>query len=411
MAAEGCHTRLFNPRPLVRIALGFCLGIVFGEKSKGTWVLWLVCLFCALAVLLLFQRRYTPLSFTLAILYGMLRIRLSHLLDPSALQALLAPAAGALHALRERLLSITDLLFYDAAPLLRGVLWGDTAYIAAADTQAFRIAGIGHILALSGLHVSFFAGALSLLIPPGRPRLRFALTGAFLLFYCAIAAFPPSLVRASVMTLCCLGASVLQRRGDLPSSMALATLIILLCSPAALFEVGFQLSFSAVLGIALLLPPLARLLAPLPAALSQGVGVSIAATCGTLPLTALYFGRIPVYSLFANLLLLPLLPFSMIPAFLAVLLYPLSPLLAQTPAFIAYHMMALLRGVSHFFSALPCGLITLKARPSALLCLLFYALMVLCSDYVLRDRRFKCVIAQFLLILMLFCAFYATIGA
>ncbi len=403
--------RLFNRRPLVRAALGFCLGIAFHETCAGTWALWLMCLFCALALLLLFRRRYALLAFALAALLGMLRARLSLLFDPSPLYAFLSPVAGAFSALRDSLLSITDRLFYDAAPLFRGVLWGDTTYILQADAEALRAVGVGHILALSGLHVSFFAGALCLLIPPGRPKLRFAATGLFLLFYCALAAFPASLMRASVMTLCFLGAPVFQRRSDLPSALALAALVILLCAPASLFAVGFQLSFGAVIGIALLLPPLSRLLSPLPKALADSVGVSVGATCGTLPLTALYFGRIPLYSLLANLLLLPLLPFSVIPAFLAVMLYPLSPALARLPAFIGYHIITLVRGVSGVLSNLPHAVLACKTRPGALICLLCYILMLLCSDYVLRDRRFKRTGALIVLILMLFCVFYAMINA
>ncbi len=370
-----------------------------------------MCLLCALALFFLWRSGYAPLAFTLAALYGMVRMRLAYSVDPSALQALLSPVAAMLYGVRDRLLSITDLLFYDAAPLLRGVLWGDTAYIAQVDTQAFRVAGIGHILALSGLHVSFFAGALRFLVPPKRPRLRFYLTGAFLLCYCAVAAFPPSLVRASVMTLCFLGADVRQRRADVPCAMALAALLILLCAPKALFDVGFQLSFGAVAGIALLLPPLSRLCQTLPKAFSQSACVSLSATCGTLPLSACYFGRVPLYSLAANLLILPLLPLSILPAFIAVLVYPLSPLIARTPAFIAYHIMALIRGASRFFSLLPCGLLTLTLRPDGMFCALCYALMLLCSDYVLRNGRYKRTGALFILLLMLFYAFYATIGA
>ncbi|MDD4075722.1 MAG: ComEC/Rec2 family competence protein [Eubacteriales bacterium] len=403
--------RPLNRRPLVRAALGFCLGIVCYEKCAGTWAVWLLCLFCAFALLLLFRRRYAPLSFVLAILYGMLRMRVSAFVDPSPLYAFLSPVAGALSALRDRLLTVTDLLFYDAAPILRGVLWGDTAHLAQADADAFRAIGVGHILALSGLHVSFFAGTLCLFIPAGRPKLRFVLTGVFLLFYSAIAAFPPSLVRASVMTLCFLGAAVFERRGDLPSSLALAALLILLFSPAALFEVGFQLSFGAVIGIALLMPPLSRLLSPLPKELADVAAVSVGATCGTLPLTALYFGRIPVYSLIANFLLLPLLPLSVVPAFVAVMLYPLSPALARLPAFVGYHIMALVRGVSGVLSGLPHAVFACKTRPGTLICVLCYILMLLCSDYVLRDRRFKRTGAAFLLILMLFCGVYAMMNA
>lgn len=388
-ASQQTVRRLFNYRPIVVAAFGFCAGIFLADSLSGIWRFGVMCLFCMLLLLSLLLRRYGTLLFFAALLLGMQRMMLFLTLDLSSLFAPLSDLSDALFALREKLIRYSNALFFDNAPLLCGMLWGDKSAIAAADYAAFRTAGIAHVLALSGLHVSFFAGALLMLIPKRKPRLRFIVTAAFLLLYCAIAAFPASLVRASVMTLCLLGASLAGRRGDMACSLSLSALIILFFTPNALFDIGFQLSFAAVGGVAMLRPPLMRALAKWPAPIAESISITLSATIGTLPLSMARFLTIPTYSLLSNFLLLPLIPFAIIPAFCAVALYPLSPAIAQLPAFIAYHILSVIKGLCYRITLLPGSLLTLEAPPSALFCVLCYMAMLLCSDYLLRDWRYK----------------------
>ena len=400
--------RLFNSRPLVTAALGFCAGIICANSLAGTWLFCLMCLFFVFLFLSLYLKRIDCYVFCAALLLGLLRLRLGPLND---VPRFLYPVQDALFCMRQRLLLASDALFYDCAPLLRAMLWGDKSGLSAADLEAFRYSGVGHILALSGLHVSFFAAVFMYLIPAGKPRLRAGLTALFLLFYCGVAAFPASLVRASFMLLCLLGAQVFQRRPDTLCSLSFAALIILLFDPEALFEVGFQLSFAAVAGIAALRPRFLSLLSVLPDPVKESLALTGGATCATLPLSMYNFKTLPLYTLFSNFFLVPLVPFCIIPAFFAVLLSFLSPAAAKIPAFIAYHMTRLLQGLTRFVATLPYSCIALQETPGKAFLVFCYLAMLSVSPFYLvkAPQRWRTLsLLLFLMCLSLFCAILFT---
>ncbi len=395
--------RFFNSRPLVNAAFGFCAGILLCEHSAGRWDFYIICLFSVFLILSYLFKQKGCFIFLLSLLLGILRMRLSeHIIIPPFIYSL----QGMLYSLRMKLIEATDLLFYDNAPLLRAMLWGDKTLISPADIESFRISGVAHILALSGLHVSFFAAVLMWLIPASRAKLRFVVIGIFLLLYCAIAAFPPSLMRASLILLCVFAASVFLRRPDAPSSLSLAAIFILLFDPLSLFDIGFQLSFAAAGGIAMLRPQFLKLLRPLPRALSESIAITGSATLATLPLSMFYFKTIPVYVLIANLFLVPLVPFCIVPAFAAVLLQLVFPLAAKLPAFVAYHMTQILQGLTRVVAAIPYACISLSKSPNKLFVLLCYLVMLATSQYFLAGKRYRSICLLSILFLMCASLFY-----
>ena len=148
----------------------------------------------------------------------------------------------------------SDTTFGDQAPLAKALLLGQRADLEESVQEDFRVAGIAHVLAVSGLHVGFLVLALTLLLRRfyPSPRLLFVLVALFLLFYCRLLDFTPSVVRASILSLLVLSGRMWKQRVDPLTSLAAAFLLILLVKPLELFSLGFQLSFLAVLGIILL---------------------------------------------------------------------------------------------------------------------------------------------------------------
>lgn len=230
-------------------------------------------------------------------------------------------AYGLLLAVRAAISERIGLLFPAGAQAeaARGILLGGGVADMDEGTEAqFRAVGIAHLLAVSGLHVGVLAGALMAPLRLVRGLwARFFTLAALLLLYAALTAFTPSVLRACVMVLCAQPAMPLRRRRDLMSALSLAFVLVLLARPFALWNAGFELSFLAVGGLALLAKPLARRFAALgsrgAAALSSGVAVVVAG----LPATARFFGALPLSSLAANLLVLPLVPLFFVPALLA----------------------------------------------------------------------------------------------
>lgn len=175
--------------------------------------------------------------------------------------------------------------------------------------QTYAVAGIAHVLALSGMHIGFLWMLVSVLLRPlGNALfmrvLRWILATVLLWIFAFIAGLEASVVRAVVM---CMLMELGRMAGGKTLSMntlAIAALFMLLYNPSYLFDVSFQLSFLAVLFILLLYPLLSR---ACPSqhrwvkAIWNVMAVSIAAQVGTAPLVMYYFHNFSVYFLLANL--------------------------------------------------------------------------------------------------------------
>lgn len=144
-----------------------------------------------------------------------------------------------------------DFIFGGGSALPKALLLGLREDVDETTYDAFRDTGTAHILAISGLHIGLMAAMLSMLLRrlhmgPGR---RLAVTVALLLFYCRFLGFTASVVRASVMTAVMLGGYALRRRRDGLTVLSAAFIVIVIMHPGELKNVGFQLSFLAVLGL------------------------------------------------------------------------------------------------------------------------------------------------------------------
>jgi competence protein ComEC len=179
---------------------------------------------------------------------------------------------------------------------------------------AYANTGTMHVLAVSGLHVGLVFVILSFFLKPLRKTVTHRLFAAAVILtvvwaYAFITALSPSVLRAAVMFTIVVLAQVLQRRGNMYNTLAVAAFVLLCYNPFFLFEVGFQLSFMAVLGIVYLAPRIQKLLVfDTKAAnwLWQLVVVSMAAQIGTFAISLYYFHQFPVYFLVSNLIAVPL---------------------------------------------------------------------------------------------------------
>jgi competence protein ComEC len=199
------------------------------------------------------------------------------------------------------------------AGLARGFVLGEDEKVDEATKEDFRRSGLSHLLAVSGQNVTLLALlAMPLLGAFGIPlRERLAWVLALIAVYVPVAGAGPSIQRAAVMGALGLLATMGGRRASRLYALALAALVTLAVDPAVAADVGWQLSFAAVLGILLLAQPLRRALVdrlgagPWRRALAEGVAVTVAATLATAPLIAFHFETLSTTTLFANVLALP----------------------------------------------------------------------------------------------------------
>ncbi len=199
------------------------------------------------------------------------------------------------------------------AQLARGFVLGEDDGIDAATVEDFRRAGLSHLLAVSGQNVALLALlAMPLLAALGLPlHIRLVWILAAIVVYVPLAGAGPSIVRAGVMGAITVLATLAGRRSSRLYALAVAAIVTLAIDPRIAADVGWQLSFAAVLGILLLAQPLRRAIAAWigrrgwRGALAEGAAVTTAATLATAPLIAFHFEAVSTATLVANLLALP----------------------------------------------------------------------------------------------------------
>ena len=213
---------------------------------------------------------------------------------------------------------IDDLFPEDTAGFAKALILGERYGIDDETNTAFKVSGISHIIAVSGLHVSILFGLIFLM--SGRNRYISGLLGIpVLLLFAAMVGFTPSITRACIMECLMLVAMMLDREYDPPTALAFAGICILVANPLAAISVSFQLSFGCMAGIHLFSKRIYDwLLSPGRLGVQKGKGIlsrlkrwfaaSVSITLGansvTLPLVAYYFGTVSLVGLVTNLVTL-----------------------------------------------------------------------------------------------------------
>ena len=292
-----------------------------------------------------------------------------------------------------------DACFGDSAPIVAGFLLGDKTGIDEADTESFRSTGTVHLLTLSGFHVALLCSLIFFLLPKRYPLLRLVIISAFLVVYCCVTAFSPSLVRASVMCFIMLLADALEERRDSLSALSLSALIILLASPYKLWSVGFRLSFAATFGIivtsnSIRIGTNSRFTARLLRSLIATLG----ATAATMLIIAQYFGYFAVYNMLANIAAVPIFSAAIALSFTILVISIPIPAIGAALGFIPDKIISFGMLVLKGISSLPYAEIEVPA-PSGSSVVLMLLLLFSVSSFVLRPPKKRLLIggAVFLL--------------
>lgn len=313
------------------------------------------------------------------------------------------PVAEFLHGIRSSVEQRIRLAFEDDSGLFTALLLGVRNELSDERAEAYRSSGTAHLLAISGFHMGIIVGAISLLIPKRRRVMKLIIILMFAGAYCTVAAYTPGIVRAAIMTACVLAANALERRGDTLSALSLAAILILLFNPFQLYSLGFQFSFAAVFGIAILGGSAAKKLRGIgiPAKLSSALAVTLCASAGTLVFQLRYYSSFTPYSALANLFAVPafslVIVFGFITTLIAFIFPAAAPIIATVPRAILFAVEKLLLAVSK----LPLASVDL-APPSVAACLLYLLLLFAVSEYVLRRKRKRLEFAVPILILFTF---------
>ncbi len=300
----------------------------------------------------------------------------------------------------------------ETASLLRGLLLADRRGIDFETKEQFVNAGVIHVLAVSGLHVGYIALIFLLIFGRFNLFVRTSLTILGLLLFVLITGGPPSVVRATVMAIVIIIAFISGRSTNIFNSLAIAALIILLFDASEIYSAGFQLSFSAVLSIAILYPVFKKKInSYIHSKFWNKIflfgAVSLSAQIGTLPFTLLYFGKLSIIALFTNLIVIPAIGF-ILSIGIATLVFSFIPFIASALASANDLLTNFLFWIVNFSGRLTFSHIVVR-QFSWFDVLTFYLFALMMMFFI---SRFKSIQAKFLLII--FCLFniilYSTIS-
>ena len=275
------------------------------------------------------------------------------------------------------------------ASLLSGILLGEDNGLPASLQQAYKNTGTAHIIAISGFNIAIIAGLFVALFSRLFGRRKGAIAAVLgIMAYTVLVGATPSVVRAALMGGLAILARQLGRRQNGLVTLSATAAFMAVFNPQVLWDVGFQLSFGATLGLVLYATPLqdwltrllSRRLPPatalkISAPLSAAMFFTLAAQLTTLPIMAWQFGRISLVSVIANPLVLPVQPAVMVLAGLALLLSFIYMPLGQVAAWIAWPFAAYTDRAVEFFNRFPHGVIILGDF-SFLFIVAFYALLL-----------------------------------
>ena len=280
------------------------------------------------------------------------------------------PFARGLQSLRLRMGTILDrLLPPQDAGIYRALLTGDKSAMDEDIRSLYQENGIAHILAVSGLHLSILGlGVYELLRRFGRSKAVSGIVAALLIVsYGILTGCSGSALRAVLMLLLRFLGATVGRSYDMLTAMAAAALFLLWKEPFMLFSAGFQLSFLAVLAIGLshaLPAPKHPLLA--------GLWLSFYLQLLTLPVILFHYFRFPLYGIFLNLIVLPLMGCVIYSGIFGVGLFALSEKLATIAVGGGHGILRLYTFLCTRCAALPYSSLLL-GRPSVHSILLYYA--------------------------------------
>ncbi len=224
--------------------------------------------------------------------------------------------------------------------LIASIAFGARDDVDKETIQAFTNTGVIHVLAVSGMNVGFVYIILDFLFRFLKLRragylLHFIIMLLGIWSYTLITGMSASILRAAVMFTFVLIGTGIQRSANIFNSLAVSAFLLIALDPAIIRDVGFQLSYAAVLSIVVIQPFIYKQFSFkywVPDKIWLMVSVTLAAQIGTIPLTLHYFHQFPVYFLLANMVVIPLVTLILYLSFVVVFLSLISGFLASLVA-------------------------------------------------------------------------------
>ena len=300
--------------------------------------------------------------------------------------------------IRQRILSAIRAAFpEDTAAFACALLLGETDGIDYETDTSFKVSGIRHIIAVSGLHVTILFSLVFVLT--GHRKWITAILGIpVLFFFAAVAGFSPSITRACIMHSLMVIAMLFNKEYDPLTALAFAVICMLGCNPFVIANVGFQLSVSCMLGIILFADRIKNYLMDkkrfgrwkgfwkkMAGWFAASVSVSLSAMILTTPLCAYYFGVVSLIGPLTNLLTLWVITFVFYGIMLSCILGAILPIAGTVVAWIVSWTIRYVLWIAKSMASIP--LAAVYTQSVYVVCWLIFAYILLVIFLLSKKKR------------------------
>ena len=286
---------------------------------------------------------------------------------------------------------LRDNLSKDAYAFTASMLLGESEALSDSVRENFGAAGVSHVFAVSGLHVTFFAAIIGLLLSLiGIKRLKKDVIVLIMaLLYSGVCGFPVSSLRA-VITFFVLGAArSLGFKRDGLSATFLSMTIVLLIMPTSLFSFGFLLSFAAVIGIAVFGTSFKLLFGFMPESLSSIFAISLSAFLTTAPIVARMLGTVSLVTVLSNAVIVPVVTVVFYVTIISVAVTAIVPLFSGV-FFLVEALVSFVLGVTN---AIDFGRFLIYGHMSIFNMIFYYLMLLIACEKVNLKKPVKSVAA------------------
>lgn len=279
--------------------------------------------------------------------------------------------------------NVSTYVSFPASTLANGVLFGDSS-LPKETKDAFRTAGLSHIVVLSGFNIAIIISFVLFLLAYVPLLVRVLVSSLFVVAFVIAVGGEASVIRATGMAFIGLLAMLLGREYVARQSLIVSLIAIILYDPYGLLhDVSLHLSFLATAGIVYLSDPIKKTLErKTPRMMSDVLATTLAAYCATLPYISYTFGTLSLYALLANAIVLPFVPLAMLLSFLVALLGILSPFLASIVGYVDTAILSSITYVAALVSSLPFS--SLSFRVSFPVLMFLYMLIMIGCVFLLK---------------------------
>ncbi|TRT83744.1 MAG: DUF4131 domain-containing protein [Microcystis aeruginosa Ma_OC_H_19870700_S124] len=253
-------------------------------------------------------------------------------------------------------------------------------------TDLFIKTGLAHILAASGFHVAILLGFVLTITRNLSPKKQFIIALTILIIYGTLTGLQPSVLRAILMGIGALIGLLYNRQVNSLGSLLLAATILLLWQPLWIWDLGFQLSFLATLGLIITVPLLKNKIDYFPNLIAEPIAISLAATLWTMPLLMFTFNSIALYNIPINIITTPLVTLISLGGVFTAFLGLIYPPLGSISASILYYPLKLLLQITNFFSLLPFSTYSTGKLSLGVMLIIYICLTLICFNLWFRQR-------------------------